>query len=453
MHGGEQAKAMVEAWTEGTQKIWQSWVDAFTPPTGFRPPPAGRLAADPEHLTSLVRMTAAAWQHVGRQMATAPGPQKVLTSYVEEAAKSSFGLPEEVATVTQDLGELWVLYLQTVEKLARPWFEAPTEPPGAPESRLFDSGLVRFGDLSWDVLERTFGRLLQSPSIGFTRELNEKLLGALSAWLEFRRANMDYQVALSAALTESMTRFLNELGALARKGQTIGSLRDLLRLWGDTLDGVLIESFRSEEYARVQGRLVSAVMTYRIREQEAMDVLLKIGHVPTRRDIDDVSRSLYELRKEVRAVSRAVAASGPGSGAGGPAAKPAAAEVRNVVNEVKTKPAVMAPAAKPQAANSKTGFKPKASPPQRRPSGAGGPRVRPQAPKRTGTGAPEPKPPTTGKAPGDKGPEAPTPEAKAPGTPAAAGDQAGNSPAKPNPTPPEGSPGAGAGEAGKGGAS
>jgi poly[(R)-3-hydroxyalkanoate] polymerase subunit PhaE len=291
---------MVDAWTQSTMKVWESWVDALTPGAGATAS-LGRFLPDPEPLTSLLEASAAAWEAMGRQFTT--GPQGAVGAYVDQLTKNPFRVPD-VGTAAEDMGDLWKLYVETLQTLSRPWMEvsgrAGTLGPA------HESGLMQFSDLSWDVLERTFGRLLQSPSIGFTRELNEKLLGAFNAWLEFKRANMDYQVALSAALSRSTAKFLQELAVRAGKGESIDGLRELLRLWGDTLDEVLIESFRSDEFAKVQGRLVRAAMAYRIREREAVDVVLKIGHVPTRRDIDEVARSLYELRKEVRAVSRSV---------------------------------------------------------------------------------------------------------------------------------------------------
>ncbi|HEY8202341.1 MAG TPA: poly(R)-hydroxyalkanoic acid synthase subunit PhaE [Actinomycetota bacterium] len=350
MLGAEQAKAMVDVWREGTQKAWETWFDAFAPSTGMtgitalRPPPAtdtwsealaqalrawvdqavpvaqsfvGGLLPDPAPLSALFDASVAAWEAAGRHVAVPgvlPG-DGAFGALVERLGKSLSPLDAvrrpELGAVVADLGKLWTLYLETLKKLSRPWFEAlggsnPLQPvevvahdPG------HHSGLARFSELSWDVFERSFGRLLQSPSIGFTRELNEKLLGAFSAWLEFRRANVEYQMAVSAALSRSTTKFLHELASLARKGEPIGSLRDLLGLWGDTLDGVLIESFRSEEYAKVQGNVVRAAMAYRMREREAMDVLGRISHVPTRREIDEIARQMHELRKEVRHLQRA----------------------------------------------------------------------------------------------------------------------------------------------------
>ena len=310
---GEQAKAMVDAWAQSATKVWQTWVDALTPAGDGGAPAFARFLPDPEPLTSLFRATASAWEAAGRQFAT--GPQGAVGAWVDRFTTNPFDAgwaataarAPDVPRAAQDVAGLWNLYLETIQTLSRPWMEASSR-AGDPLAADRVSGLTRFSDLSWDVLERTFGRLLQSPSIGFTRELNEKLLGAFNAWLEFKRANMDYQVALSTALSRSTTKFLQELAVRAGKGESIDGLRELLRLWGDTLDEVLIESFRSDEYASVQGRLVKAAMSYRIREREAVDVLLKIGHVPTRRDIDEVSRSLHELRKEVRAVARSVPA-------------------------------------------------------------------------------------------------------------------------------------------------
>jgi hypothetical protein len=303
---GEQATAMVNAWAQGATKVWETWVEALTPPGGGGPALA-RLLPHPEPLASLFRATASAWEAAGRHFVG--GPQSAVGAWLDELTRHPWAAPAagapDVPGAARDAAGLWDLYVETIRTLSRPWVEASAR-TGDPRAAPDVSGLTRFSDLSWDVLERTFGRLLQSPSIGFTRELNEKLLGAFNAWLEFKRATMDYQVALSAALFRSTTAFLQELAVRAGRGEPINGLRELLRLWGDTLDEMLIESFRSDEYASVQGRLVRAAMSYRIREREAVDVLLKIGHVPTRRDIDEVSRSLYELRREVRAVAKSV---------------------------------------------------------------------------------------------------------------------------------------------------
>ena len=321
MPGSEQARTLADAWTENAQKMWEGWFGAFSPPA-VTPSPAspwseaaakgvrawvdqtiplandvlGRVMPDPEALTSLFRSWMDVWEAFGREAHVQPGTFGPAGAAAQRMLSHPFGFPEP-GSLARDVGELWGLYAQSVEELYGAWLRVShgSADPLAADS-VHETGLGRFSGLSWDALERTFGRLLQTPGIGFTRELNEKLLGAFGAWLELRRATVDYQMAVSAALTESTTKFLRELAARAARGERVGGLRDFLGLWGDTLDEVLIESFRSEEYAKVQGRLVRAAMAYRIRERDALDVVLKTGHVPTRSDVDEVARSLHDLR-------------------------------------------------------------------------------------------------------------------------------------------------------------
>jgi peptidoglycan hydrolase CwlO-like protein len=45
-------------------------------------------------------------------------------------------------------------------------------------------------------------------------------------------------------------------------------------------------------------------MKYRLQEQEITEIILKTLNLPTRSELDDAYRSLYELRKEVKAIKK-----------------------------------------------------------------------------------------------------------------------------------------------------
>jgi polyhydroxyalkanoate synthase subunit PhaE len=168
------------------------------------------------------------------------------------------------------------------------------------------SGLAELAGLCWDAYERTFGRLLESPSLGYSREDNQKLLRGFDAWLDFCRASSDYQVILADAWARAFERLMRELVSRAEKGEKIEGLQQVLRIWGGVVDGVFDEVFRSEEYGRVQGRLLNAAMTYRLRERECVEAFMKTSHLPTRSELDDAYRTIYELRKEVKALKKAL---------------------------------------------------------------------------------------------------------------------------------------------------
>jgi class III poly(R)-hydroxyalkanoic acid synthase PhaE subunit len=92
----------------------------------------------------------------------------------------------------------------------------------------------------------------------------------------------------------------------AEQGKPIESLRELMRLWLSAADQSFDRMFRTESYADVQGRFVTKTMQYRIEEQKVVEELLKATYVPTRSEMDEAHRNVYELRKEVKALKKAL---------------------------------------------------------------------------------------------------------------------------------------------------
>ena len=83
-------------------------------------------------------------------------------------------------------------------------------------------------------------------------------------------------------------------------------MRKLLFLWVEVVDHTFTKVFRSEEYIRLQGQLVNAATAYKLREREIVDAFLKASHLPSRSELDEGYRRIYELRKEVKELRKAV---------------------------------------------------------------------------------------------------------------------------------------------------
>jgi uncharacterized coiled-coil DUF342 family protein len=47
-------------------------------------------------------------------------------------------------------------------------------------------------------------------------------------------------------------------------------------------------------------------MKYRIEEQKVVEEMMKATYVPTRSEMDEAHRNIYELRKEVKALKKAL---------------------------------------------------------------------------------------------------------------------------------------------------
>jgi class III poly(R)-hydroxyalkanoic acid synthase PhaE subunit len=201
----------------------------------------------------------------------------------------------------EDMSELLTLYEQ-LQDLGLRWLQSLSQSPSA--LRGDSSELSRITDVYWDGYERTLGRVVNAPGLGYTRRLSEKLLEGFDAWLELVRAGFEYQVLVAGAWARVPERFMSELISLPDEGRPIESLQQLLYAWLEVGDRVFLEEFRSDEYLQAQSGLLSKAMSYRLRERDIVEDFLRLNHLPTQTEVDEIHRTVYELRKELRAVKK-----------------------------------------------------------------------------------------------------------------------------------------------------
>jgi class III poly(R)-hydroxyalkanoic acid synthase PhaE subunit len=216
--------------------------------------------------------------------------------------------PETPATVnaTQNQFELWQIYMQGLQKLAQLWAESlqQSRESGSGVVGGYAGGLIELSNLYWDMYEKTFGSVLQSPNLGYAREFNNKLLKGFDAGINFSKANFDYQIVLLDVWLKAFDELMRELASSEEKGETFQDWRQLLQVWSNVFDRVFAQTFRSEDALEVQGNFLNSAMTYRLYQQQLMEVFLKMYDLPTRSEVDEIHRSIYELRKEIKRLKK-----------------------------------------------------------------------------------------------------------------------------------------------------
>jgi class III poly(R)-hydroxyalkanoic acid synthase PhaE subunit len=211
----------------------------------------------------------------------------------------------------QNQVELWQLYMKGLQKLSQLWVELLRLSLESMSRTVVGdrSALFELSNLYWNIYEKTFGSFLQSPSLGSTREFNHKLLEGFDTWINFSRASFDYQLVLLDVWARAFEELIRELASSEEKGKTVQNWQQFLQLWSSLFDRVFAETFRSEDTLQIQGKFLNAAMTYRLQQQKLVEVLLKMYDLPSRSEVDEVHRTIYELRKEIKSLKKALAQS------------------------------------------------------------------------------------------------------------------------------------------------
>lgn len=315
---GGVADQLMHTWTEVGTQMWKNWFDLMGSATS-EPMKASSLGStsiaqrffdNQQLLMRLLRLSFDSWQEFFPKVATGETPTDFLQNYSEQIRNQFNQVSTGNLKIVQDTNELWQLYLREVQEFNHLWLSALTSSV-APLSQTVggtSDPWLELNNLYWNLLyEESFGSLMQSPLLGPSREFNSKLLRSFDSWANLYRASIDYQAVLTDVQLRSLEELMQKLVALAEKGETIKDWRQFQQLWGSVADDVFEKAFCLESNLKVRGRFLNALNTYRTHQQDLTEVWMKLLNLPSRGEIDEVHKNVYELRKEVKALKKIVA--------------------------------------------------------------------------------------------------------------------------------------------------
>jgi class III poly(R)-hydroxyalkanoic acid synthase PhaE subunit len=330
-------ESIMKAWADAQRQLWEAWQSVVWPqeqpsaqlfeqwralavqtlgnwPGGeandsIARQVADQLVASQTAVLRFIEWLSNTWTTLAPQIEQGQDWQTTLQAYADQMREQFAASQAGMGQATQDLNELWKMYLEEGQRLFQPWMQPLQQTPmfGAGIASGRGSDLLELTNLYWNAFERTFGSLLQTPGLGLTRELNEKMARGFDRWLEYRRASAGYQSKLADVWAEAFEQLIHDLADMAEKGETITSVRDLLLLWGQTADRVFIKAFQTNEYVQIQGQFLNTAMAFRVQMREIRDITLEYYDLPTREEVDEAHRNIYELRKEIKALKKQVA--------------------------------------------------------------------------------------------------------------------------------------------------
>jgi class III poly(R)-hydroxyalkanoic acid synthase PhaE subunit len=338
MDWNEQADSMMKSWAQAQKDLWESWAQMMTETRDakFQPPQlfsqwqeaanqymdtwmgeaasiaqttASQFLGAQELMLRFTDFNTRMWQAVAPKIEAGEDWQPALEKAIHETSQSWLQTSANLAGISGDMSELWQLYLKQWESFGKPWDTMARHAPAlyARAAGGDRSAMQTLGEEAHDAYQRTLGRLVASPNLGMARDFNRKLQEGFDAWVGRQMAYGEYTTVLAEIWDAAFKKFSQDLLAKAQADEKITSVRDLTLLWTRGAEEVFTQNFRSEAYVLAQGKVLNASMEYRLHEREIIEEFLKIYDLPTRSELDEAHRRIYELRREVKVLKKAVA--------------------------------------------------------------------------------------------------------------------------------------------------
>ncbi len=158
-----------------------------------------------------------------------------------------------------------------------------------------------FFDMWLRTYDATMGRLVEMPAMGPTREKSEKMMKGFSTFVNLYTAGMDSSSNFQSVLLEAMRRVHEKTGSEMEVDISPEKYKDFYEIWIETYSETFKEFLKSGHFASDMGKLNSHLMEFQKYNREMLEEnYLKPMNLPTKTEIDEITKELYHLKKTVK---------------------------------------------------------------------------------------------------------------------------------------------------------
>ncbi len=197
--------------------------------------------------------------------------------------------------------DLWQSFSESSKQIAEAWSNSMA--PFMLARLLEHPGGFAVGNEMSDAIEK----MAQGPRLADVWDIDRKMALVFGAWMEMRQKLANYNAVAAAPWTEAAKRFLETMSAATAGGRNSPpNWREAFAKWSEISNEELIRNQRGEGFLHAQKELLQSGLKLRSRQDDIAEAASAMFGMPGRKDFDEVTRQLTELRREVRALSHKV---------------------------------------------------------------------------------------------------------------------------------------------------
>lgn len=283
------AMPLLEAWMKSAAELWGSLASMWPEASGAsETQPAkkkGEKARVEESMASALKM----WQTLSSFMSQ-PGATDTLFQGLN-------ALPEIISKMAQTG---WDAYF----RLQQQWMERMGQIGIKTEAYTFEN-LDQDAFKAWtDIYEQELKQFLNIPQLGLSRFYQERLGRFADKFNLFQGSMAQFMYLLYLPLEKSLIIMQERLEELTAEGKLPENPQDYYRMWLKILEGHYMTLFKSPEYTRSLGDTLNTMEEFLAARQKVLEDILQTLPVPTYKDMDDLYKELYHLKKKVKQLEK-----------------------------------------------------------------------------------------------------------------------------------------------------
>ena len=220
--------------------------------------------------------------------------------------------PETMETIFHDAGELPEIFLKIAQtwvksfvRLQQQWLEKAEKVQESTKSFTFEN----FGEDAvkmWtQVYETELRKIFTMPQIGLTRFYQEKMNQTIDKYNIFQTRVAEFLQILSLPVEKTFQVMQEKLTELADEGNLPEGSKAFYQMWIKILEGHYMTLFQSVEYTKILNQTLYAMSEFSEAKKELLQsTLLYMLPVPTQKEMDELYKEIYLLKKRIKALEK-----------------------------------------------------------------------------------------------------------------------------------------------------
>ena len=229
-----------------------------------------------------------------------------------EAFSSAMHEPETIGSVFKGTTELPQILLKVAQtgwdsffNFQQKWLERVGKIGETTQAYTFENLDEDPFKLWLELYETEFSRFFNIPQLGLTRYYHEKMNRTIDTFNIFQAQMAKFIRLLYLPAEKSFLVLQEKLSELADQGELPEDSKAYYQMWIKILEGHYMTLFQSPEYTQAMNKTLESLSDFSAAKKETFQDLLNMFPVPTQKDVDELYREIYVLKKKIKALEKA----------------------------------------------------------------------------------------------------------------------------------------------------
>lgn len=167
-------------------------------------------------------------------------------------------------------------------------------------------GYVDFLEVWQQSYDDTFGKLMNAPTFGKDMDFWKQQKSSFDRFIKYNIAATKFYTSLFEIAQDATKQVLEDYVTMAGEGNQPKTFDEFYKYWSKMVTASYEKVLFSENLSKLAGNMVDEMSKFKLAYDKLCEFYLANVPVPKQSEINDLYKSVYELKKELRSLKKEI---------------------------------------------------------------------------------------------------------------------------------------------------